>query len=522
MGEAAQPGNVERLFPRVTEDFYTEYAALAAFVWSPGILGAFRRSDNSGESVFRHLMAAHREGFTAEIAGIRDKADYYREEVLAILSTNGDGAECWTAGARKLGFAVDGPELRRRFATEVVADSHVGLFLGQVKAGLKPLDRPLVHMQAISRLQRDLHLLTPEAERDLVDPMVASSGGADFRIEAARLFPRQRSYAMLALNKAHAEFASEIQKVDDTAKRLALIEKAVAAVEKVREAAPWCMDCYQFIGMLEHERAIMLANQQELRTAMEAIARASTYCGPAAVKDTRDQLNEILKALRERVAHIKAEMRLQPNSRLTSQGASLVNLSDNATKDADKWDRSDKAIEIEKLRDKAERAETRELAPARPGVTPLVEVKTIEKAPGAERFADWLASGQGRRVRWQIAGAALLVVLSACLFAWQGWAAWRVNAARDRAATMLAAGNDEAALDAFADFFGAARPLRFNRSIEPGMAASYRVTLSRWATKRAAAGGSMSDGDRGRINRYKRLIEDSSRFAAAGPQEVKQ
>jgi hypothetical protein len=365
-------------------------------------------------------------------------------------------------------------------------------------------------------------LLTPESERDLVDPMVASSSGVDFRIEAARLFPRQRSYAMLALNKVHAEFTSEIQKVDDTAKRLAVIGKTVTAVEKVREAAPWCADCYQFMGMLEHERAIMLANQQELRAAMEAIAKASSYAGPAAVKNTRDQLNEILKALRERVAHIRAEMRLQPNSRLTSQGASLVNLSDNATKDADRWELSNKALEVAKLRDKAERAEARELAPARPGVTPLVEVKTIEKAPGAERFADWLGSGQGKRVRWQMAGAALLVVLTAGLFAWQGWAAWRVNAAKDRAETMVAAGNDEAALDAFADFFGAARPLRFDRSIEPRMAETYRMTLSRWATKRAAAGGSMSDGDRRRINRYKQLIEDSSRLAAAGPQEVKQ
>jgi len=525
MSTRAATGQKRRLFPRVTASFYSDHPGLASFAHSPRLLDAYRRSDQSGKAIFNRLMAAHREEFTAEIAGMWDKSDYYREECLDALRSYGDAAECWSTGARTLGFAVEGPEFRRRFASEVVLDSHAGFFLGQIGAGLKPLERPFVHFQTVARLQQDLHLLTEEEERELLDPMVAAGlplGGEDFLIEGARLFPRQKIYAILTLNQIHTRVSKELQAADNSPKQLEITRKAIDVAEKLRAAAPWCADCYRFIGVMYHERAILLANQQELRSSFEAIARSATYAGPNTVSDTRGQLNQILAALQARVAQIRHQMALKPGSQLTSDGYRLVSLADNATKDAEKWDGSAEAKQISQLRDKAEKAQPRELSQPPEAAMPLVQTKATRKVQGAERFADWLASRRGRWVRWQMAAAAAVVLVTACLSGWQAWAGYSMNAARGRAEKMVASGNDAAALDALSDFFAAPRPFRFDRNSDAGLAEIYRSTLARWAASRAMAGGRISDDDRRRIRRYKERVQDSSHFPPGLMQGVRQ
>jgi len=525
MSISAAAGQANRLFPRVTESFYSDRPAQASLALSARLLDAYRRSDRSGQAVFNRLMAAHCEEFAAEIAGIWDKSDYYREECLDALRSCGDAAECWSSGARALGFGVEGPEFRRRFAREVVMDSHAGFFLGQIKAGLKPLERPFVHFKTLARVQQDMQLLTEDEERELVDPMVAAGlplESADFLIEAARLFPRQKIYAILAMNQINTRVSKELQVADSSPKRLEITRRAIAVAEKLRAAAPWCADCYRFIGVMYHERAILLANQQELRTSLESIAKSATYAGPQVVSGSREQLNQILAALRARVAQIRQEMLLKPGAQLTSQGNRLVSLADNATKDAEKWERSAEATQISQLRDEADTAQPRELAQPPEAALPLVHTKATQKVRGEETFADWLASRRGRWVRWQMAAAAVLVLATACLAGWQAFAGYSMNAARGRAEKIAASGNDAAALDALSDFFAAPRPLRFDPNSDAGLAEIYRSTLARWAASRAMAGGQVSDADRRRIRRYKGLVQNSSRFPAGLMQEVKQ
>jgi len=439
-----------------------------------------------------------------------DKADYYREETLRALRSNDGTSGCWTAGAQALGFAVDGPEFRRRFAREVAMDSYAGLFLGQLQAGLKPMERPMVNFEATARLQKELRLLDDDEERELADAMVAAGskeGGGDFLVEAMRLFPGQRVYAGLAMQQVHIAAARELQAAVNAPTRIAVIKKTTGAAEKVRNAAPWCADCYQLIGMMEHERAIILANQKELRASFEAIARAASYFGPGTVAATRDQLDQIHAALRQRAAHINAQLISKPGAQLTSEGRQLVSMADNATKDAERWEQSSEAKEIAALRDASEASPERDLIQARDGVTPLVRTDATAKAPGEPRFADWLGSHPGRWVRRQVAAAAILLVATVCFSGWQIWAAHSVSSARQRVDKAVAAGMNAEALD---DFLAAPKPLHFDRDQDTEMAQLYRTTLARWAAARAQKGGSISEEDRRRISRFKELVEDAS------------
>jgi hypothetical protein len=512
------PESTSRCFPPMTEKFYSDSPTLAGFAYSPRVLDAFRRSDRSGKAVFARLMAAHREGFQAEIIGVWDRADYYREETLRAIRSNPETAECWSAGAKALGLALDGPQFRRRFAREVALDSHAGLFLGQLTAGLKPEGRPRVHFETVARLQRELLLLTEEEERDLVDPMVAaarSQGQTDFLIEAAGLFPRQKLYANLALGQIYTSAGEQLQAADSAAKREAAIEKIIDRGEQLRRAAPWCAGCYQLIGMMEQERSILLANRRELRRSFEAIARAATYGGAAAVSGTKAQLDEIHAALKQNAAEIRRKLAATPNGRLTAQGAALVSMADHATRDADKWERSDLAKEIARLRDAAEAGPQRDLNGPREGVTPLVRAAVTEKVRGEEGFADWLGSAPGRRVRWQMALAASLAVFTLLLLGWQGLTGHMVSSARARVDKAVTAGIDGNTLDALSDFFTAPRPLRFDSASDLEFAELYRSTLARWAAERAASGGTISEEDRRRISRYQHLIENKGRLQEA-------
>jgi hypothetical protein len=500
-----------RLFPRVTETFYKDHPSLAAFAYSPTVRDAFRRSDRNAKAVFERVMAAHREGFEADILGIWDKADYYRKETGRAISSNGEDADCWKAGAQALGFSVAGPEFRRRFVIEVVVDSYAGMFLGLLKAGMKPMERPLVHFEAVAQLQQDLQPMTEEEERDRVDPMVvagSATGGAGFLAAAARLFPRQRLYTSLALGQLHASAAKDLQTADSAAERLKVTEKTIAAAEDIRRNAPWCAEAYGLLGSMEHERAILLANQADLRAAFEAIARASSYLGDLAVSATKGQLDQIHAALRQKVASLRAQMAVNPNARLTPQGSELVAKAENATQDAERWRQSKQAMEIEASRDKAEAYPGRALVTPPEDSMALVRTAATAKVPGEERFADWLASRQGRWARWQMAAAAALVLVTAGLEGWQGWSGHALSSARARVNETVAAGKQQDALDALGDYFAAPRPIGYDRDSDLEFAELYRSTLALWAAERARDTRALSVGDRRRIERYKTTIRE--------------
>lgn len=513
-----------RLFPRITEGFYRDHPELAAFDHLPSVFDAFRRPDPSGKSVFRRLITAHRQWFTAEIGAMFDKADFYHEELGRTLVTNGDAAECWNAGSGAMGLKGSGSEFRRRFVREVMIDSYAGLFLGQIEAGWKPLERPLVHLAGIARLQKSIWMLTEGEESEVVDPLViagSKEGGAKFLVETARLFPRQRAYVSRALGLIDMSAASRLQSAGNDTAMLATIHETVAEAERLRTFAPWCAGCYQLIGLLERQRAILLGNGRQLRAAFEASARADSYGGSSAVADIRAQLDQIHAALQQRVIHIRAQMAANPNSRLTSEGRALVSMAHGAMRDAERWERSPQTREIVALREVAEEAKSRDLMVGG-DLLPFVRTHAVKKVHSEPRFADWLGSKPGRRVRWQIVAAVTVALVTVTFSAWQMWAMNSLKIARERVDRAVATGMDTATLDALDNYFNTPRPLNANRTQDLEMTELYRATFEDWAASRVVAGGPISDNDRRRISRYGRLIGNLSRLQSERSAEAMQ
>ena len=266
----------------MTESFYRDQPAFSGFTYSPGVFDAFRRADASGKAIFTRLMAAHLEWFTAEVGGMFEKADYYREDTLRALRLHGDsgvlGIGCPEYGIRggwtRIPQALyDGSRIgflrRSVFGPDQCGLEAYGTPSGAILCDSTPVERPAA--------------ASPGRGTATGRPAVAAAskqGGLGFYAGSRKAVSRTTRDANRALGQVHVSATSRLKAAESATQRLAIIDETIAATERVRTAAPWCAGCYQLIGIMEHERAVLLVTQKSLRAACEAIAPAASYAGP--------------------------------------------------------------------------------------------------------------------------------------------------------------------------------------------------------------------------------------------------
>jgi len=513
-GPITGPG---RCFPRVTENFYIDQPGLRGFSTAAGLRAAFWPAKPAPAAKFGRMVDLHRSAFEAEVAAVWDRADFYWKELWGLLLAAGDADACWVAGKALAGAGdITGPEFRSHFLGEVVLESHAGFFCGQVAAGLKPLDRPKFHLQALSDLIRQSPGIKPEQERVLIDPLAVyvlkphgeeAAGRAPdgFWAMMAQWFPRQSHYVDAALAEIHAATMGHIQAAADAGK-LSIVEKGIALVEDLRRRPPANLGCYQLLGLLYHEQAIHLANSGAIPASFLALKKAEVYGGRNPVlAETETQLNAVLEAMRQRSDRIRESLRQKPGASLTAQGRSLVNDAATGSSEAANWDLSPDAKRIRAERDGAIPSPEPTLVRANEELGPMVRVRGTSKKSGEERLAAWLGSAQGRRLRWQIAAAMVLCFITAALAAREAWAGYARERAWQRTQVAMKASDDAAALDALGDFFSAPKPLRADRQSDFDLAGLYGRTMARWIASRSS---SLTDKERRRVLQYKKQIVD--------------
>jgi hypothetical protein len=505
-----------RCFPRVTEDFDANQPGLRDSSTAAGLKAAFWSRKLSPAAKFGRIVDLHRSAFEAEEAAVWDRADFYWKELWNLVLTAADADACWVAGKPSAGAGdITGPEFRSHFLNEVVLESHAGFFRGEVAAGLKPLDRPKFHLQALSDLIRQSPSITAEQERVLIDPLAvcaieqhggeAGRAAEGFWAMMAQLFPRQAHYLDAALAEIHAATMGQIQAAAEV-RKLSIVETGIAQVEDLRRRSPANLGCYQLLGLFYHEQAIHLANAGAIPASFLALKKAEVYGGRNPVlAETESQLNAVLEAMRQKSDRIRETLRQKPGASLTAQGRSLVKDAATGSSEAANWDLSPEAKRIRAEREGAGPSPERTLARASEETGPMVRVKVTSKKPGEERLADWLGSAQGRRLRWQIVAAVVLCLITTVLLAREAWGGYARERAWQRTEAAMKASDDAATLDALGDFFSAPRPLRADRQSDFDRAGLYGRTMARWIASKSSR---LTNEERRRLLKYKKQVVD--------------
>jgi hypothetical protein len=510
----------KRCFPRITGEFYESQPKLAQLSRTTTWIEALhlRRSHP-----FNRLLSAHRSAFEAEKQGRWRCSEFYWEEVASLFQTLLESHPCWSEAASLIlpeDSGISGPDLRRCFRAEVLLDTHAGFFTGQIREGLAPTDRPAFHLAAISRYIRDSPDLDIEFEARYVDPLASLADEAcrskfvadvvKLWLDLAEHFPRQAQYQSTALAEIHSVTAQDLQDAELTA-RSTILAGAIASAERIRAISPSNLDAYILLANLYHEQAICFANRASLKDAFLALAKAEVYGGPSpSFVETRKQLTEIHSTLRLKVEQLRSSLREKPGAYLNDNGHQFVHSVETALSAASEWERAPSTTTIREQHQTAGRPPGRRLAPADPDILPFIRPDSIAPVAGAERFRDWLASASGTRMRWQLACAALLMLIAVSLLGREQWATHARQYALVRANLAIAAHHEDEALDAFADYFSAPRPFRWRKEFDRTVVDTYSKTLARWVAEKSESAPSklMSRTDERRLGRYKSQILD--------------
>jgi hypothetical protein len=510
--DSASIGRSSGLFPTPDDDLYGASHVLSGAVQPLRLRDGFLPRWGDARLTFKRIVTLHATAFEAERAAAWDRAEFYWTELWRLIAESEADHRCWDEGlayVERPGPGLTALDVRSSFLNEVVIPSHGAFFRSQVEAGLDPLDHPRLHLDGISRVLKALAPTDVQGESMLVDALGAialNHYGGEREGEVERLcfafaeyFPRQTHYLEAALGRLHARTTSQLEKAKDVDRR-AILDDAIQQVERVRLSVPSSLSCYQFLGLLYHRLSIVLAELTLISEAMVASRKAEVFGGDEpAVRDVRQQLDDILQIMRRQVKQVEATLR-QGGVALSEEGRQLVRQCTIGSTAADGWIGSQQAKEIRALR---ERATPTTLRPPAASLMSIARISLLgtNKVKSHERTADMLASRGAWRLRLQVVVAVLLASVAALLAGQDGWNRHLRRQAFDKIQIARAANDDAATLNALAEFFDAQG--RRGDAAEAVLAPVYTETLSRWFRTRI---GGLSPEDHLVLDQYRRQI----------------
>ncbi|HEY4639806.1 MAG TPA: hypothetical protein VII75_00550, partial [Thermoanaerobaculia bacterium] len=326
----------KRQFPAPTFDLYNENAesllSLAREETSPFQLASGQRLDALGR--VRRLFALHRRAMDAERAGVVARADFYWREVIATLRRLWSNEAAWEAAAERAGGSMSGDEARQAVLTEILIDTHRGLFMAYVHDDAKPDNRAFVHGAYVRELvtvtvmprHRAYAIVRPMVEREIASCRSAGLWEAARALAAwmMSIYPEGEFFHDLAAQielDALAREMGENTTEASAAREATSIQKTIDRLERSLLKYPTTISFFNALAALYRARAVRLTNSGTLAPALAAIEAALAYGGDDGDAEAlKKQLLDLMRQKQEQVDQLNARLRMMPRAQLNANG----------------------------------------------------------------------------------------------------------------------------------------------------------------------------------------------------------
>ncbi|MBD0336837.1 MAG: hypothetical protein ICV62_15210 [Cyanobacteria bacterium Co-bin13] len=360
-----------RVFPAITAEFYSSSPAPAAA--TPDQQAAlhlvalayrdltkaqlFFARNLSPQDHLARLLIQHRLGFEAELSAEWQQADFYWQQIQNQLCALRKQGFFWQALADEV--ARDYPDaevlkdpvaLRQRLVEELLIDTHCGFYngLNQVQqqatgeadgaqSGSRR-DRNFAHISFLEALLPQSSLpsegwlaMLALPWQQQIDRYRADQNWRE-AIGLCRhrlsLYPKSVAYQIELAEVEGAAILATLKKGESKQQFKAnarCLQKGIRQFEALAKTYPYNRVIYDYLGDLHHFQAIQLGNAGEVAAGLVAAEKALVYAPQLkGALSTRDDLTQLMNQIQAQVTQLKANLKQQPNTRLTAQGQQLT------------------------------------------------------------------------------------------------------------------------------------------------------------------------------------------------------
>ncbi|MBD2259302.1 hypothetical protein [Pseudanabaena sp. FACHB-2040] len=357
-----------RVFPAITADFYSSSSVPEAATpdrqAAVNLIALAYRNLTKAQLFFARnlspqdhlarLLIQHRLGFEAELSAQWQRADFYWQQVQNQLIALRKQGFFWQALADDL--ARDYPDaeglkdpitLRQRLVEELLIDTHCGFYNGlnqlQQKAADSSqagsgCDRNFAHLCFLEALlpqsslpsESWLAMLALPWQQQIERYRADQNWREAIRLCRHRLsvYPKSIAYQTELAEVEGAAILATLKKRESRQQFRAnarCLQKGIRQFETLVKTYPYNCVLYDYLGDLHHLHAIQLGNAGEVAAGLVAVEKALTYAPQLkGALSTRNDLAQLMNQIQDQVAQIKANLKRQPNARLTAQGQQLI------------------------------------------------------------------------------------------------------------------------------------------------------------------------------------------------------
>jgi hypothetical protein len=301
----------------------------------PFRLASGYRLDELGR--IRRLLALHRRALAAEREGVRTRADFYWGEVIGALRSLWSDAPAWEALAAHAGGYTSGAQLRDALVSDILMDTHRGLFMAFYDDDAKIGNRAFVHgaylrsLVTIAKLprQRAFAILRPLVEREIAAcrrseqwarARTLASWMMDLNPDTDTFHDLLVEIEVQALSRELSDESTESAAARDARTVQSTIDRIADSLRR----HPTTLSFFDALAQLYRISAVRLANSGLLARALVAIETALAYGEhDGETESLKRQLVDLMTEKQKAVQRLLAEVARTPNAQLNDAGRQM-------------------------------------------------------------------------------------------------------------------------------------------------------------------------------------------------------